>query len=365
MNVEYELRRTKENILVSEEYRYAFEVLGKRTVCENLTIYDTTDALEIAIIPNNEVLKMKNSSLEIMTFTKTLQAEADFESGNAIELIREYNKRSCYELKNNLFMKASEKEPTTFNIIDYKGETFPLYTESGNIYIPKCESGYTINIRDTNECYKDIPIVAQKNNITVNGFLSTNNLIITESTIVNCKDTSKIEIPINNDTKIIKMTGKEIRIEHFNKKVFGRRLDAYYSEVKEFELHHFLDLSEIDKTDSNTENKLNETSNISEIEELTDVIKKLKKTELRNIITETLASTKAIIIITTSTIIAIIVAIAIIILIIRKTIRKRSNTRAVNFIAGLLPTNNEEVPLRQEIRTLLEDFERFRERESK
>ncbi len=63
MNVEYELRITKENTLVSEEYRYAFEFLGKRTVCENLTIYNTTDALEIAIIPNNEVLKMKKSNL--------------------------------------------------------------------------------------------------------------------------------------------------------------------------------------------------------------------------------------------------------------------------------------------------------------
>ena len=360
MNVEYELRRTKENILVSEEYRYAFEVLGKRTVCENLTIYDTTDALEIAIIPNNEVLKMKKSSLEIMTFTKTLQAETDFESGNAIELVREYNKRSCYELKNNLFMKASEREPTIFNIIDYTGETFPLYTESGNIYIPKCESEYTINIRNTNECYKDIPVIAQKDNITVNGFLSTNNLIITESTIINCKETRKIEIPINNDTKIIKMTGKEIRIEHFNKKVFGRRLDAYYSEAKEFELHHFLDLSEIDKNDSNTENKINETSNISEIEEFTDIIEKLNKNGLRSILTETFASTKAIAIITTSIIITIIITV-IIILIIRVIIRKRSKTKAVNFIAGLLPTNEEEVPLRQEIRTLLEDFEKFRE----
>jgi len=52
-----------------------------------------------------------------------------------------------------------------------------------------------------------------------------------------------------------------------------------------------------------------------------------------------------------------------VIIIKRETIRRRSNTRAVNFIAGLLPTNNEEVPLRQQIRTLLEDFEKFRERE--
>jgi hypothetical protein len=55
--------------------------------------------------------------------------------------------------------------------------------------------------------------------------------------------------------------------------------------------------------------------------------------------------------------------ISVIIIIIRETIRRRSNKRAVNFIAGLLPTNNEEVPLRQQIRTLLEDFEKFRERE--
>ena len=55
MNIEYKLRQTNENILVSEENRYAFEVLRKRKVCENLTIYDTTDALEICIIPNNEI----------------------------------------------------------------------------------------------------------------------------------------------------------------------------------------------------------------------------------------------------------------------------------------------------------------------
>ena len=295
-----------------------------------------------------------------MTFTKTLQAEADFESGNAIELVREYNKRSCYELKNNLFMKASEREPTTFNIIDYAGETFPLYTESGNIYIPNCESGYTIKIRNTDECYKDIPVVAQKDNITVNGFLSTNNLITIESIEINCKDTRKIEIPTDNDTKIITMTGNKINIEHFNKKVFGRRLDAYYSEAKEFELHHFLDLSEIDQTNSNTENKLNETSNTSELEEFTDIIKRLSKNGLKSILTETLSSTKSIIIITTSSILAILIIIAIIILI-RIIIKRRSNTRAVNFIAGLLPTNNEEIPLRQEIQTLLEDFGRFRE----
>ncbi len=58
-------------------------------------------------------------------------------------------------------MRASEREPTIFNIIDYAGETFPLYTESGNIYIPKCESGYTIKIRNTDECYKE-----RKNKVT-------------------------------------------------------------------------------------------------------------------------------------------------------------------------------------------------------
>ena len=156
------------------------------------------------------------------------------------------------------------------------------------------------------------------------------------------------------------MTGYKINFEHFNKKVFGRRLDAYYSEAKEFELHHFLDLSEIDQTNSNTENKLNETSNTSELEEFTDIIKRLNKNGLKSIFTETLSSTKSIIIITTSSILAILIIIAIIILI-RIIIKRRSNTRAVNFIAGLLPTNNEEIPLRQEIQTLLEDFGRFRE----
>ena len=118
-------------------------------------------------------------------------------------------------------MKASEnREPTTFNIIDSTGETFPLHTESGNIYIPRCESGYTINIRNTEKCYKDIPIVAKKDNNTINGFLSKNNLITIESIEIICENTKMIEIPINNDTKIITMKGKEIKIEHFNKKVF-------------------------------------------------------------------------------------------------------------------------------------------------
>jgi hypothetical protein len=176
----------------------------------------------------------------------------------------------------------------------------------------------------------------------------------------NCDNTKRIEIPVNNDTKIISMKGNEIKIEHFNKKVFGGRLDAYFSEANEFELHHFLDLNEVDKSEPIIE-KLNETSN--EFEELTDVLENLKKTGLRNILTyplEVFSSTATLIIISTTLIIVVIAIITTVIIVI-KIKRKRRNLKSVNFIAGLLPSEEEGTPLRQDIRTLLEEFERLRE----
>ena len=154
-NVDLEANIKDKTVLVSHTDRIAFQIRRKTKTCNNLDVYETTENLYLTIIrayDSWEGHKLAKGNSMIENQIKLLESEADYRQATAANTFKEMDKRSCFELKNNIQTIADTVHDDFRTITDAKGKKLQIYAYAGNIYLPECERGYKITDNSTYDC---------------------------------------------------------------------------------------------------------------------------------------------------------------------------------------------------------------------
>ena len=114
--------------------------------------------------------------------------------------------RLCAIFANQLKLIASIDD-TFHTIFDFNGNEMYVYSKNNILIIPSCAKIESINIRDSNECYVDLPVSIELRNQSINLFLTKNNFLRSTSRIIDC-DLINDRIILRSFKHAIKRIGK-------------------------------------------------------------------------------------------------------------------------------------------------------------
>ena len=195
------------NILVSDVENKIFQITKEIKICNNISAYETAEGLYLTI--DRKALNLESAKTDLKIIDGLLLSEMDFnkikELQFAINIFSTINQKICQLYKSNLnqYLKHDDE---FINFYDYNGNEAILYADNGKLFVPQCKIIEQIELLNTTECYKDIPIKALTNNITINAFITQEGIIKLVSKKTSCKN-NKIMLNINNKT-IIKQENK-------------------------------------------------------------------------------------------------------------------------------------------------------------
>ncbi|CAF0981950.1 unnamed protein product [Brachionus calyciflorus] len=175
----------KNNLVYSLADRFLFQITTSK-IEKSYTVFSTTDGLFL-VFENSDNFFNKYSilSLSFAKTQKSLLIQKDIDSlilaehdldrfylENAIGIEQNNNiVQHCIEFKNNLNTLAMF-EDVFHSLSDLNGNKLYLFSTNNVLLIPNCRKISKINIRNMNDCYKDIPVSMTVKNTTVNVFLT-------------------------------------------------------------------------------------------------------------------------------------------------------------------------------------------------
>jgi len=339
-NVDLEANIKDKTVLVSHTDRIAFQIRRKTKTCNNLDVYETTENLYLTIIrayDSWEGHKLAKGNSMIENQIKLLESEADYRQATAANTFKEMDKRSCFELKNNIQTIADTVHDDFRTITDAKGKKLQIYAYAGNIYLPECERGYKITeLVETQKCYKDIPVIAKRANASIKIFLTKKKILTEASEEIGCATKQAIEIIIEDKRQIIKAEGNRAEMIPFNKRITNSKFTAmnietnfkHFSGVEKYRETHFV-------PNASTLLELGELGNDHKIVSGNNLISKIwEETKVKTM--ETIEKIAHYVLVITLTTI-VLATIAGMILTVRKCQKrmKKSKYKNVNFIRGL------------------------------
>ena len=182
---------------------------------------------------------MIGTNKELVKDNKMIQdlmlADFDFQNAKLMKASALIDKRVCDSVLASLnIFKKFENE--FLRIKDANGNEIVLYTRDHMIFVPDCLPIIEVDIIDkTDYCYKDIPVIINLGNKTVNAFLKHDKLIQKTSEIVKCDTREKL---MNIDNKLIKRTGNNIFIYDVSSKFKRIGLKLVNANLSLANFHH-------------------------------------------------------------------------------------------------------------------------------
>ena len=149
------------------------------TICNNITVFDTAEGLQLTT--DSRVFNFKRLENELKVVDNLLLTEIDYNKKQELEMIvsiyQSTNTKLCQLYKSFLHL-YSKLDDEFFIFSDFNGNDAVIYSDEGHIFVPQCQLVNEIKIiNNTNNCYKDIPIQIEYNKKTLNAFLTQEKII--------------------------------------------------------------------------------------------------------------------------------------------------------------------------------------------
>ena len=228
------------NILVSESENKLFQVIKNTTICDDIEGLETAEGFFLTKDHKSHTLNSTNNSIKIID--ELLLTEIDYQKMSIMKLIIHLytvqNTKLCQLYKSfiNIYAKVQDE---FFLFSDFNGNEAVLYSNEGQLFIPKCITLSEIQlIGSTKKCYRDIPVrIRHADNSTSNVFLTRERVIRSTSNLVPCKNnfnsvhlpsSHRIVIMRENNTKVTddsKYKHITINLQHANVTSFNYQHD--------------------------------------------------------------------------------------------------------------------------------------------
>ena len=216
------------NTVFSYKDRLLFQ-LDKNITYLNETFFSTTDGLYIyveensskskSILDNFENIFARNKSILFQREINDLMlGETDFNEFVLQNSVNNNNKNSyvlnCNNFRNQLQL-LSMFEDKLFSIIDMNENELILYSQFDQLFIPDCVKIDSIELRNEEECYLDIPVKIVVNSQTLKVFLTSNNFLKSFSKKLDCRlINDRVFLP--QIKKVLVRNGNQIRSMEIN-----------------------------------------------------------------------------------------------------------------------------------------------------
>ena len=196
------------NILVSESENKLFQVIKNSTICDDIEGWKTAEGFFLTQDHRSRTLKSLDSSIKVID--ELLLTEMDFQKMSLMRLITHLytvqNTKLCQLYKSfmNIYAKVQDE---FFLFSDFNGNEAVLYSNEGQIFIPKCITLTEVQlIGETKKCYRDIPVkIRHADNSTDNVFLTRERVIRSTSRLVPCKNNfNSVHLPSSHRLVIMK-----------------------------------------------------------------------------------------------------------------------------------------------------------------
>ena len=207
-------------------------------VTGNNTLYDRKNKFSFSIVSNitiecgkNKILMYLTSSRHFLSedkiwFEKNITvksedlisaygfmvAEQDASSRQFIKQIQTLSSIFC-QLELDTLAKLVTFKDVYFSLRFGNGKEMIVYVKDEILYLPHCVPVSVIEIiTSVKNCYRDIAIRFTVNNRTISGFLTSNNILITVSKLVDCSFSRIIEF--KNIEEEIKIQGNSYKLQN-------------------------------------------------------------------------------------------------------------------------------------------------------
>ena len=199
-------------ILFSKSVKLAFIItgnLGKIGACND--IYFLTSAEGLFITQDKSVHDLPKIMGDTADISKLILSDYDADKYESSTRIKKLHKEVCIGIVNTLnILKVSNQK--YFKLIDYKNNVIILYTKYNHIWVPKCfpiKKFILKQISSNENCSVDLPVEFNVGNVTIGGYLETNNIIKNDTTWVTCTNLEQLFFLEGNT---IKRVGKRMVI---------------------------------------------------------------------------------------------------------------------------------------------------------
>ncbi len=227
------------NILVSEGENKLFQVTKNTTICDDIKGWETAEGFFLT--QNARSLKLKTAENALRVIDELILSEIDYQKMSIMKLVTHLNNlqniKLCQLYKSfmNLYSKTQDE---FFTFSDFNGNEAILYSNEGQIFIPKCIRIEQVQlIPTTKKCYRDIPIKMMfKDNTMGNVFLTGERIIRTTSTIVSCKNNfNSVHLPYSQRIVIMRENRTSVSDDSQYKHI---TINLQHANVTSFNFHH-------------------------------------------------------------------------------------------------------------------------------
>ena len=227
------------NILVSEAENKLFQVTKNTTICDNIQGWETAEGFFLT--QNARSLKLKTAENTLRVIDELILSEIDYQKMSIMKLVTHLNNlqniKLCQLYKSfmNLYSKTQDE---FFTFSDFNGNEAILYSNEGQIFIPKCIRMEQVQlIPTTKKCYRDIPIkITFKDNTIGNVFLTRERIIRATSTIVSCKNNfNSVHLPHSQRILIMRDNRTYVSDDSQYKHI---TINLQHANVTSFNFHH-------------------------------------------------------------------------------------------------------------------------------
>ena len=191
------------NTILVKDKHWLFQLTDKFVDCGNFIFYKTAEGLYLSRSKPRGIVEYKydesaNQGLNL--------ADEDYENYLSLKTVSTMSSQNCYNFISLMYM-FSKTNDNFLKTYDNNNHPLIFYTNNGLTFLAKCIPVVEINVVEKTEfCYKDTPILVPRKNITINAFLSNENIIkISSSTIPCTKDTKYVILP--NEQFLIERIG--------------------------------------------------------------------------------------------------------------------------------------------------------------
>ena len=228
-NVGTKFNHTDRDILVQTETNIALAITNKTKECD-MDVYTTKEGLFVSFSLAASKLALAED-VNIAALHELMLAEADGEKFETAKHYRNTQNQLCQNFAT--FLREMRKEDNRYDIfIGVDGKTRVLYSKNGLIFLPKCIKINMINIDvNTTQCYEDILINFEQEKNILSGFLLENNVIVTKSKQIACKDKVIYKNFPKNNTVVIRNKSGGIEMKTDIHKVSLASIQEVFYEV--------------------------------------------------------------------------------------------------------------------------------------
>lgn len=192
-----------DNLVVGDNFM--FQTTKSFRDCE-MDITETTEGVFLTTSKRAESLEQSN--VEIKENFNLLLADVDFKSLGLLKILNRITQRASENMCNliktelRLFQKHIDEY---LAIHDMYGNQIVVYNNFGEIRLTNCEPFEKIYIIErTNGCYRDIPVLVEKDDTNITAFLTHNGVLRKHSRTVDCSEKQIMSTP-NSHWRIVKV----------------------------------------------------------------------------------------------------------------------------------------------------------------